>query len=152
MNMDRLVGTLKRHEGRVIEYIQVNRTDRRIMHMPYKDSVGITTIGYGHNLEAKGINDRMAEQLLVSDIAYAIMDAEDYEWWDNLDNVRAEVVVNMIFNLGAGGFAGFARMRKALAQADYETAADEMMDSLWYRQVGDRAVELVKWMREGIIV
>jgi hypothetical protein len=37
----------------------------------------------------------------------------------------------------------------ALQRKDWDLAADEMMDSKWYRQVGYRGIELVKLMRKG---
>jgi len=40
-------------------------------------------------------------------------------------------------------------MLAALAVDDYELAADEMLDSKWAIQVGKRAIELSRMMREG---
>ena len=38
-------------------------------------------------------------------------------------------------------------MKSAVEESDWERAADEMVDSDWYKQVGDRAKDLVARMR-----
>lgn len=65
---------------------------------------------------------------------------------DYPDNV-VRVLVNMAFNLGYRRLSRFKRMLKAVRQCDFEEAADEMMDSLWRKQVPNRAMRLVKMMR-----
>jgi hypothetical protein len=52
----------------------------------------------------------------------------------------------MIFNLGAGGFSAFRKMIAAVESADWVSAAKEMRDSMWSRQVGHRADEDVALM------
>ena len=42
-------------------------------------------------------------------------------------------------------------MKKALLARDYKKAANEMIDSKWYGQVGDRSKRLVKMMRSAAI-
>jgi lysozyme len=52
----------------------------------------------------------------------------------------------MAFNLGLTKLNKFERMNAALSQNDYKTAADEMVDSKWYKDVktrGPRTVELM---------
>jgi lysozyme len=55
----------------------------------------------------------------------------------------------MSLNLGLNRLGAFAEMRRHVAAGDFEKAADAMMDSLWARQVGERAKRLEKMMREG---
>ena len=57
------------------------------------------------------------------------------------------VLVNMAFNLGRNRLSKFKNMLKAVNEGDYQKAADEMVDSKWYRQVGRRSEELVEMMR-----
>ena len=59
--------------------------------------------------------------------------------FDNVDPQAQAIVVDMIYNLGERGFRGFSNTRTAFAGRDYNTAADEMMDSRWYNQVGRRS-------------
>jgi lysozyme len=115
---------------------------------PYKDSEGILTVGYGHNLEVP-IDQNQANSYLRQDLANVVNDLEKYDWYYGLDDVRQAVVENMMFNLGAKRFAGFKKMIKAVKKGDYATAADEMVYSKWYRQVKKRAEDLVYMMDTG---
>ena len=127
---------IKRHEGLRLK--------------PYRDTVGKLTIGYGRNLEDVGISLEEAELMLEHDLDRAIQAAREViPGFDELDEVRQAVLVDMAFNLGRAGLAGFRRFRAALALGDFERAASEMLDSLWARQVGRRAEELAEMMRSG---
>ena len=57
------------------------------------------------------------------------------------------VLVNMVFNLGRPRLSKFKNMLAAVNANDYHLAAEEMIDSKWYRQVGRRSEELVEIMR-----
>jgi len=68
-----------------------------------------------------------------------------------LTQTRKDVLTEMAFNLGIPRLNGFKKMWKAIENGDYETAADEQLDSKWARQVGVRAMRLSKRMREGVL-
>ena len=53
-----------------------------------------------------------------------------------------------MFNLGRPRLSKFVGMKRGVDAKDWNSAADEMVDSRWYRQVGDRAERLVNRMRE----
>ena len=55
----------------------------------------------------------------------------------------------MAFNLGLTKLNKFKEMRKALMQNDYNKAADEMIDSNWYKQVKTRGPRTVSLMRSA---
>jgi lysozyme len=55
----------------------------------------------------------------------------------------------MAFNLGINRLVKFRKMLEALGKQDYQAAADQMLDSLWVEQVGDRAKRLADLMRNG---
>ncbi len=76
-------------------------------------------------------------------------------WWDH-SKVRRDVLVEMAYQLGIGGCLNFKRMWIALRlpTPDYETAAAEMLDSVWAREppprgTPERAEELAGIMRSG---
>jgi len=137
----------------------------------YRDTEGFLTIGFGHNLDADpALRDRLAaqcggdpaqividrataERLLDNDIAVA-EDAlyEALPWARTLDGPRRGVLINMAFNCGIGGLLGFRKMLAACQWGDWSTAAAEMLDSKWARQVGPRATRLAAQMREGVWV
>ena len=53
----------------------------------------------------------------------------------------------MVFQMGQRGVNGFHNMWNALENNDYDTAANEMLDSTWAEQTPERAIELSERMR-----
>lgn len=139
---------------------------------PYKDSLGIETIGVGRNLVHKGFSkDEMSfllgsrptrdfnqepltkfetDALLMNDIreAEASLD-QTVPWWRNLSETRQRVLLDMRFNLGEKNFLGFKKALGAVQVGDYKNAALEMLHSKWATQVGRRARVLAAWMFLG---
>ena len=106
----------------------------------YKDPAGNLTIGYGRNLEGKGITRYEAFMLLRNDIEEC--EADLYKifglmFWDMDDN-RCLALIDMRYNLGPAGFRNFVGMINAIKQGYYAQAAKEIRNSLWYKQVGGR--------------
>jgi len=136
LNRERLINSIKTHEGKR------NRA--------YRDSEGWLTIGYGHNLDDRPLTDDVVELILEHDVEDAIAETRRaLPYFDSHDETRQEVIVEMVFNLGRTRFLGFVKMLAALERGDYKTAADEMLDSRWHRQVGIRAETLEERMRGG---
>ncbi len=133
--MDELLEQIKRHEGLRLK--------------PYRCPSGKLSIGYGRNLEDSGISLEEAELMLRNDISSLRNVLRHYSWWESLDDVRKDAIVNMAYNLGVIGLLKFKRMIFALKKNDYDTAAIEMMNSKWAEQVGDRAKELSNQIRTG---
>ena len=109
---------------------------------------GRPTIGWGRNLLDPGITEAEADAMLEADLRRAQSTAEAFagDAWAWLDDRRRAAVIDMAFNLG-GRLMSFRRFRAALLRGDYPTAAREMLDSLWARQVGRRAETLARIMR-----
>ena len=117
---------------------------------PYTCPAGKLTIGYGHNLENNGITPAQAQQLLVDDAIQAMRDASDLvPNWLKLSYVRQNVMTNMSYNMGKTTFSTFKKFLKAVNDGDYNTAAKEMQNSLWYSQVGPRGERLRQEMLTG---
>ncbi|ARP86308.1 glycoside hydrolase family protein [Bordetella genomosp. 9] len=116
---------------------------------PYRDTVGKLTIGIGRNLDDVGISHEEALMLLANDIVRAEKWLDrNLPWWGSLDDVRQRVMVNMAFNLG-GKLLTFKNTLKAIQSHDWQQAHDGMLDSLWAKQVGQRAQRLAKMMLTG---
>ena len=138
----RLKAQLMRHEG-----AKKNAAGR---HIAYVDTVGKTTIGFGRNISDVGLSTAEAGMLLSNDIderEQALTAA--LPWFAALDDIRQRVLIDMAF-MGVPKLLLFARMLAAAAAKDYATAAKEMLDSTWARQVGARATELAAMMRDGM--
>ncbi len=135
------------------KWLELTKQFEGLQLKPYRCPAGKLTIGYGHNLEDKGISKAMAEDLLKDDMSYAYMDVYNtLPCFKTLNQVRQYVLVDMCFNLGIMRLLGFKKMLAAVTQGDYERASAEMLDSKWARQVGKRAKKLAKMMKRGELV
>jgi lysozyme len=139
MNVQELI---KRHEGLSLT--------------PYKCPAGHWTVGYGHNLDAhsepvpESITLERAEQYLAQDIQNARHDCEMFiSCWNDLNETRQAVLIDMCFNIGTSGLLRFHRLIRNLELKYFAYAALEMMHSLWAEQVPERAAELSKLMETG---
>ncbi len=117
------ISQLKHHEG--------------FRSKPYRDSLGIWTIGYGLNLE-NGITEREASLILEERVRkLQIRLPMVIKFWHNISPTRQDVLINMAYNLGISGLLKFKKMLKALENKDYKKAGKEMLNSRWAIQVGD---------------
>lgn len=131
------------------------RGDEGCKIFPYVDTRGFLTIGFGHKILpgedfTDGITQAQADQIFASDLG----DVEDgirgvLDCYDTLNEVRQGVVLDMAFNLGLHGFSEFKRLIAALSAGDFVSAANEMINSVWYTQVKSRGVDDVNLMRRG---
>jgi lysozyme len=127
---------LERHEGR--------------RKFPYVDTVGKVSIGVGRNLKDRGLSDDEIDYLLSNDLKECRDDLATFPWWDELDEVRRNVVMDMRFQLGAAGFRKFKATLGAVAAGNYTQAGEYMEASRWARQVPNRAARLIRWMKTGV--
>lgn len=135
MITDALISSVKRHEGLRLKM--------------YKCTAGKNTIGYGRNLDDVGISADEAELMLKHDLENAEIDAKRFPVYEKLNQVRKDVLIEMVFNLGYSRLSGFKKMFAALERKDYDEAANQMLDSKWARDVGERARTLAYFMRIG---
>lgn len=144
--IDQIKEDLIRHEGYVTEI--------------YLDSENLPTFGIGHLVTEQDmeyswpvgtpVTDERILQVFHDDCNVAVKDAECIvdDLYDHPDSV-IRVLVNMVFNLGRPRLSKFKRMLEAVNNKEYLVAANEMIDSKWYKQVGRRSAELVDIMKEA---
>lgn len=109
---------------------------------------GNPTIGFGRLLCAPGgISHAEAVFLFDTDWQKAEASAGTLPCYSRLNAVRQGVLAEMVFQLGISGVRKFAKMLDALNRQDYESAANEMMDSQWAKQTPERAQRLADLMR-----
>ena len=120
---------------------------------PYRDSLGFLTIGVGH-LITKGerftvITREQALDLLKEDIAIAERRLTNiFPQWRSLDEVRQRTFLNLVVNLGYK-LADFKRFLHVAKSGDWEKAADQLIQSRWYKQVKLRGPRIVHAIRTG---
>ena len=136
MNMDRLLQSVKKHEG--------------YRNKVYLDTLGKRTVGGGHLCvedfweDDKEYSEEMLMNILKDDLKNAIEGAERLlKDCHILDSLAKEIIVEMVFQLGETGVSKFKNMLKALKEGpDYQTAAIEMLDSRWAKQTPNRAAAM----------
>jgi lysozyme len=129
MDIEALKDQLILHEGLKLE--------------PYQCTAGKLTIGVGRNIEDIGITEDEARYLLDNDILRVCDELDrNLSWWRDLSDVRQRILVDMVFNLGISRFMQFQNTISAIENGDYDKAAEEMLDSRWAQQVGQRAHRL----------
>lgn len=117
---------------------------------PYKDSLGIWTIGYGRNLE-KGISVDEAREMFENDLIEAevtIINIFGMEIF-GIEERRIGVLLDLAFNLGEPRLRLFKNFIEAVNARDWIKAAAELKDSKWYGQVGKRGPENVELILQG---
>ena len=134
MNMDRLLESVKKHEG--------------YRNKVYLDTLGKRTVGVGHLCveefweDDKEYEEKFLMDILEADLQNAIKGAKDLMAENgciDMDEIAEEIIIEMIFQLGKTGVSKFKNMWKALSGLDYSTAASEMLDSRWAKQTPNRA-------------
>jgi len=110
--------------------------ERRLLngnHALYRDSKNFVTIAHGYNIEVNGLPDDIARELFRRSLAGAEIDAEKVPGYAAADSVRQSVVVAMVYQMGLHTVLSFKRFCIDMAAGAYGAAADEMLDSDWYR-------------------
>jgi lysozyme len=132
------------------------KIDEGVVYEIYKDHLGYPTFGVGHLvLESDPehgadvgtpVSDDRVRECFERDLDTSISECvalygEQFEQWPG--EVQ-EILVNMMFNMGRTRLGKFKNFRKALEAQDWKQASMEGKDSLWYRQVTNRADRLME--------
>jgi lysozyme len=126
--------------------------------MAYKDSLGYWTVGVGHLLgtspRMSNITEAECDALLNADIEEArllvvqIIKGSTDLYPGGWNDVRVRALINMAFNLGEK-LHQFVHFLDAVRAGQWEEASKQMLQSLWAKQVGGRAVRLSEMIRTG---
>lgn len=118
----------------------------------YKCSSGKHTIGFGRNLDDRGITLEEANDLLRNDICRCDEElSQNIPNYSKLNGPRQYVIISMCYNIGLSGVIKFKKMWQAINEGDFAKAAAEMLNSKWAAQVGPRARKLARIMETGEI-
>jgi len=137
--MSKLTEMLRRHEG--------------VETHAYKCTSGKITVGVGRNIDESGgigLSDDEIDYLLENDIDRCIKElGSAFNWFSDLNEARRDAMIDLVFNMGLTRLTGFKKALAAMAEANYDTAAAEFMDSKWASQVKDRAIEICAMIKTG---
>ena len=132
--------------------------DEGVKYEVYKDHLGYPTFGIGHLvLESdpehgwevgSSVDTVRVHEAFEQDCENVLADCNIlYSEFEDLPEEAQQVIANMMFNMGRPRLSKFKGMKRGVDSRDWETAADEMVDSAWYRQVTNRADRLVERIR-----
>jgi len=131
--MNELIEQLRKHEGERL--------------FAYQCSENMWTIGVGRSIGpgGKGITQSESKMLLVNDIDECMTDLQSiFRSWDDFSDARKIALIDLRFNLGAGGFRSFKRMIAAIRARNWQLAAAEALDSRWAHQVQPSRVRTIE--------
>ena len=128
--------------------------DEGVKYEIYNDHLGYATFGVGHLvLESdpehgwevgSSVDTVRVHEAFEQDCENVLRDCNIlYEDFDDLPEESQQVIANMMFNMGRTRLSKFKGMKRGVDSRDWNAAADEMVDSAWYRQVTNRADRLV---------
>lgn len=131
-----------------MDIVEQLKRDEGVRQKMYRDSLGIETIGVGHNLRDVPISMAAVERILADDLADIERELRRaFPWVAELSAPRYGVLLNMAFNLGIPRLRGFVNTLGAIKNGAYDAAARGMLASKWATQVGARADRLAEQMR-----
>jgi GH24 family phage-related lysozyme (muramidase) len=143
--MEKLQALITYHEGR--------------KNVIYKDTRGYLTGGIGHLITSPGyvvgqaITDEQIDSWFIADVQIAIDTAKKYlgeDAFNKLSDERQTCLIDMCFNMGPK-INQFITLKASLLLGRYDLAANAMMNSAWYSQVGRRGSELITIMKSSVI-
>jgi len=114
----------------------------------YIDTNGHVTVGWGRNLE-NGIRLDEAELMFQNDLKQTIHELEQCSWYINQPQGVKNALINMNFNLGITKMLEFKEMITALENKNYSAAAHAALNSLWAKQVHQRAKDIAVAISAG---
>jgi lysozyme len=136
MDYEKLMTSLIKHEG--------------FRGTAYTDTVGKQTIGYGRNLTDNPLTEEEGKYLMFSILHESCHRAKKLVAnWETLNDVRQNVLIEMVYNIGWVGVFGFKQMRGAIEANNFVSARLHMLNSKWATQVGQRARTLADMMETG---
>ena len=144
MDIDKLREEIEYDEGNVEEI--------------YLDHLGLPTFGIGHLVTDSDpehglpvgtpVDNSRCVEAFNQDIETVVSDCHQlYSDFDDLPEEAQRIIANMMFNMGRPRLSKFKGMKAGVDSRDWNKAADEMVDSRWYKQVTNRADRLVERMR-----
>ena len=134
-------------------------TDEGVVYKVYKDHLGYPTFGIGHLIlesdpeygqdEGTPVSEERVAEAFEKDCQSVLSDCTIlYDSFHTFPEEVQLILANQMFNMGLTRLSKFKNYNKAINDGDWKQAAIEGRDSLWYRQVTNRAERLMKRLEE----
>lgn len=131
-------------------------SDEGVFYKIYRDHLGFPTFGIGHLIVKEDpefgqeigtpVSKQRVDEAFKKDVEAAINNCKSLysPHFDSWPDEVQEILINMVFNLGKAGLGKFKKFKEALIQKNWKQAGIEGRDSLWYKQVKNRAERLMQ--------
>lgn len=129
---------------------------------PYFDTLGYPTVAGGIRIGPAGatlsayqftvprnVGDLWKQSILADKVAQIPSYPNIAAALKNCNDARTDVIYSMLYQLGAVGLSGFKNTLSMIASGNFNSAADDMLNSLWARQTPARAKRHAQVMRDG---
>lgn len=162
-----VAGTISSNSCEHMNLFQMLKIDEGCKLTLYKDTMGYWTVGIGHLvtknpskdfaisiLGGETISQFTAELMFNADVNKAISAIQKSDLnrvYNSLDDTRKMALVNMVFQMGAAGVAGFKNSLRLLEQKQWKQAAINLAQSKWYRQTPNRAKRVISVFETGTL-
>lgn len=134
-------------------------TDEGVVYKVYKDHLDYPTFGIGHLIlksdpeygqdEGTPVSEERVAEAFEKDCQSVLSDcAILYDSFYTFPEEVQLILANQMFNMGLTRLSKFKNYNKAINAGDWKQAAIEGRDSLWYRQVTNRAERLMRRLEE----
>jgi len=123
-----------------------------IKDMPYKDSLGLWTVGVGHLIgDGKSLPPEYNRKFTQAEIMKMFDDdfhhhakaAEKIPGYSKANAAGQGALIDLTFNMGNSWYKKWPNFCKKLAAGDFKGAADELAGSKWAQQVKSRAQTII---------
>ena len=132
--------------------------DEGVKYEIYLDHLGLPTFGIGHLVldtdpehgqeVGTPVSEDRVNECFDKDVEVVLAECEKlYPDFEELPEEAQLIIANMMFNMGRPRLSKFKGMKAGVDARDWNEAADQMVDSRWYKQVTNRADRLVQRMR-----
>jgi len=132
--------------------------DEGVKYEIYLDHLGLPTFGIGHLVldtdpehgqeVGTPVSEDRVNECFDKDVEVVLAECEKlYPDFEELPEEVQLIIANMMFNMGRPRLSKFKGMKAGVDARDWNEAADQMVDSRWYKQVTNRADRLVQRMR-----
>tara|TARA_R100001443_G_scaffold93539_1_gene100138 strand:- start:19565 stop:19993 length:429 start_codon:yes stop_codon:yes gene_type:complete len=123
----------------------------------YLDSLSKRTVGFGHLCvedhweDGKQYDKEYLEEIFEKDFNIALNDANKILEGKPVNHIAREVIIELVFNIGMPRTKKFVKCLAALDNEDYNEAGNQILDSLYAKQVPARAGKLSGKMKSAAL-
>lgn len=129
-----------------------------IRYKPYKDSLGLWTVGVGHLIGDgkslpsqwnRALSHNEVMELFDTDYEHHKQAAQNIPGYTQMNRNGQAALIDLTFNMGPKWYKKWPNLMKQFQAQDYSGAADNLANSKWARQVKGRSDTITELVRNA---